>query len=123
MRKQVLFIAIFAILLAGCNAQQQTNDQNVMEDENVSPVVEETTETPVLNEGSDEKELVDTLKDIESERMESKKLQEEQEAAANDQIQKDLDLLGSFKGEPTESDCNKIITPDIKSACLELLEG
>jgi hypothetical protein len=47
MRKQVLLIGVFAILLSGCNGQDQqpADDQMMAEEENVTPVVEEETTT------------------------------------------------------------------------------
>jgi len=125
MRKQALLIAVLLLgtfLLIGCNGQEQEqpkDEQVMMEEENVDPVGEEAAES-ISN--TESQEVRNIIQDIEAERINKEQLQEEEEAAENEQIQKDLQLLDSFNGEPKKSDCEKITHADVKVACLELIE-
>jgi len=125
MKKLVLFVAVFAILLAGCSQNQ--NEKEVMEDDtnNIVPATEESSDTTTNTDTIASPEVEDfqnTIQEIQSERMEKDKIREDEEQAEDEQIEKDMDLLGSFNGEPTPSDCERINHPDVKLACEDLLE-
>lgn len=120
MRKQVLFIALFAILLSGCTP---TDDVMMGDDENIVPVVEEAAVVEENTAASGEVEdFQTTMQEINNVNIENKKIQLEQDKAEDEQMQKELDLLGSFNGTPSESDCNKLNLMDLKLACMELIE-
>lgn len=122
MKKPVILIALFAILLSGCNGQEQSDQEKMEQDETITPAVEENIEPSEIEAGSESSELEEILNDIEIEQTERDYLREQEQAAENEQIQKDMDLLGTFNGEPTKSDCDKLTHPDVKLACEELLE-
>ncbi len=106
MRKQVLFIAIFAILLSGCNAQQAADDSNTMENENVTPVVEDTLNVSDTNTN----EAVD--QDLINRRKEEDDL--------NNKTQKDLDeFYNNLEGPLKMEDCEKLTNPALKDGCIE----
>jgi PBP1b-binding outer membrane lipoprotein LpoB len=124
MRKQVLFIAIFAIFLTGCNGQQQQTDEPELVDDNVVPMAEETN---VLQED----QLVEEY-DLNADLQKVSKIKDSENKTVEDcaelidetlKINCETDVYQFMALETRdESYCNKIQVPDDKSTCLALLE-
>lgn len=127
--KKFLALILASIVLVGCTPattepvmEEDTTTPDVMVEDDTTAVVEETSIVPDTNLDSNSEDIQKVTEELNEENAEKEKARLEEEKAENAQMQKDLDLLSSFNGEPTVSDCNKINHPDVKMACMDVIE-